>query len=148
MESAWAVASSMRSLSASLYKPRASRIDVRAYGNKNLVAPQKTNAMTATIATPKPITVITKGSYAGSLNMANVSEPQHPPAGQKIKSFAPEKFVSANIGRSKQLSLCRARHKELRLQGMPGPGNCRWREYPPDKRAGRLPAMSRTVRLS
>ena len=43
---------------------RASRIDVRAYGNKDQVAPQKTNAMTATIATPKPITVIAKGSYA------------------------------------------------------------------------------------
>ena len=41
------------------------------------------NTRTAASATPKPITVIAKGSYAGSLNMASVSEPRHPlPSGQ------------------------------------------------------------------
>jgi hypothetical protein len=93
---------------------RASKIDVRAYGNKNLMAPQKTNAMTATIATPKPITVIAKGSYAGNLNMASVSKPQNPPAGSKIKSVARQKFVSANIGRSKRLALCSAKRCAIR----------------------------------
>ena len=93
------------------------RIDVRAYGNKDLAAPQKTNVMTATIATPKPITVIAKGSYAGSLNMASISKPQHPPAGRKIKNFAREKFVSANIGRSKVIGVVQ------RKQGIALPGH-------------------------
>jgi len=48
--------------------------------------------------------------------MASVSKPQHPPSGRKIKSFAREKFVSANIGRSKRLALYQAPSPRARVR--------------------------------
>jgi hypothetical protein len=92
----WLVASLMRSRSPS-----------PGVENRPL-APQKANAITATIATPKATTVIANGSCAGSLNIASISKPRSPQA-EKQRASLGEKFVSANIGRSKRLALCRAK---------------------------------------
>ncbi len=61
------------------------------------------NAKTTTTATPKPITAIAKGSYAGILNITNYLRNS-----PKLSTILVAKsFVSANIGRSRNLPIAR-----------------------------------------